>query len=112
MIDTYNIDVKKQGYINNGNEYRIYGTSEGKGVDIRVLPGDKQVYVYYNDDKGRVYKSVSDVSFESDRAYDSSMYTIKSSIDKAAAADVNFEIIGSLQTVVSNLFSVKCSLSR
>jgi len=105
VIDTYNIDVKKQGYINNGKEYRIYGTSQGKGIDIRVLPEDKQVYVYYSDDKGRVYKDMSEMSFEDDRAYDSSMYTIKRSIGAAQSPDVNFEAIGRIKKDANIIFN-------
>jgi len=104
IIDTYNIDVKQQGYINNGKEYRIYGTAQGKGIDIRVLPEDKQVYVYYSDDKGRVYKDMSETSFEDNRAYDSSMYTIKRSIESASSPVVNFEIIDRIKKDASIIF--------
>jgi len=104
VIDKYNIDVKQQGYIENGKEYRIYGTSQGKGVDIRVLPNDKQVYVYYNDEEGKVYKDMSDISFEDDRTYDSSMYTIKRSIESAAASDVNFDTIGKMKKSAEVIF--------
>lgn len=91
VIDTYNIDVKKQGYESNGKFYRIYGLVDGKAIDIRIYPREYSADVYYGDESGNIYKKTSEPSFDSGAGRSSILSAINIAIENASSPTIDFD---------------------
>lgn len=104
VIKEFNIDVREQGYIHNGKEYRIYGLVDGSAIDIRIQPDEYMAHVFYSDDAGNVYKIQSERAFESQPGRRSVMSTIKSAIENAENPVVNLDRIRYMKNAARTIF--------
>ncbi|MEK6828596.1 MAG: hypothetical protein AABY15_00580 [Nanoarchaeota archaeon] len=104
IIRENNINVIEQRYIQNGEYYRIYGTSGGNAVDIRINPSEMIGFVYYSDENGQLYKQNSEYSIEPNRARDSIMYAVKKAVESANNPVVNLDREKNIRIAAEKIF--------
>jgi len=104
IISEYNIDVKQEGYIENGKAYRIYGLSGGKAVDIKIYPNDLIGVIYYSDENGNLYKHQTEYTFETNQARNNIMYAVKNAIENSGGPEVNFDRLSRMKSAAEIMF--------
>jgi hypothetical protein len=105
VIEQHGIDVKQQGYIENGKAYRIYGLVDGKALDIRIYPEEYGGIVYYSDADGNLYKAQTEGTFDAAQGRNAMHSAIKSAINKAESGVVNIERINTLKNAADVIFN-------
>lgn len=105
IIDKHKIDVKQQGYIENGKAYRIYGLVDGKAIDIRVYPNEYGGIVYYSDAEGNLYKAQTEGTFDAANGRFSMHGIINSAIYNAGSGVVNIEKVDILKNAAEVIFN-------
>jgi hypothetical protein len=104
LIDTFKIDVKEQGYIENGKVYRIYGLVNGKALDIRIYPEEYGAVIYYSDDQGNLYKAQTEYTFDAAQGRSAIISKVSSAIESAGSGAVDIERLHVMSDAANKIF--------